>query len=88
MDANTIAGHIESLVQHRGRPYGQWIVGVTDDPARRRGEYKSAGHDTSWWKEWNADSEQAARSVEQHFLNKGMRGGAGGSGSADYVYVL
>lgn len=88
MDANSIASRIEALVQHRNRPYGEWTIGVTDNPARRRSEHENARGKAEWWSEWNADSEQAARSVEQHFLNKGMKGGAGGPGRADYVYVL
>ena len=88
MDANTIAGKIEDMVRHSKSSYEKWQIGVTDDPARRRTEHKNAGHNTEWWHDWNADSEEAARSVERHFLNKGMKGGSGGPGRADYVYVL
>ena len=88
MDAQGIADAIEKLVGHSGHPYEKWTVGVTDDPAKRRREYASGGSDVSWWHDWNADTEQAARDVERHFLGKGMRGGTGGAGRADYVYVV
>ena len=88
MDAQGIANAIAKLVDHSGHPYEKWTVGVTDNPARRRKEYEGGGSDTSWWHDWNADTEQAARDVERHFLNKGMRGGSGGAGRADYVYVV
>lgn len=88
MNAQAIADAIEKLVSHSGHSYEKWTVGVTDSPARRRNEYASGGNDVKWWHDWNADTEQDARTVERHFLNKGMRGGSGGQGRADYVYIL
>ena len=64
--------------------YSAWTIGVTDDPARRRGEHSNPGA----WRAWDADTEQAARNVEAHFIAKGMKGGTGGAGRADYVYMF
>ena len=83
-----IIAAIDSLVANRSSPYGTWTIGVTDDPDRRRSEHKNRGEDMQWWHRWDADTEMDARAVEQHFLSKGMQGGPGGQGQADYVYVF
>lgn len=88
MNAQEIADAIARLVDHSGHSYEKWTVGVTDNPAQRRSDHKQSGKDVAWWDHWNANTEQDARAVERHFLGKGMRGGAGGPGSADYVYVF
>ena len=66
------------------KDYSIWTIGVTDDPNRRKAEHGNP----KYWVQWNADSETAARNVEKHFLGKGMKGGTGGSGKADYVYIF
>ena len=88
MKAQEIADAIAKLVDHSGYPYEKWTVGITDNPSQRRSYHKQKGNDMSWWHHWNADTEDDARAVERHFLGKGMRGGTGGSGKADYVYVF
>ena len=88
MGTSQIIDDIEKLVAHRGQPYGSWVIGVTDNPARRKSEHEQADSNTSWWHDWNPGTEQSARDVERHFLNKGMQGGTGGSGRADYVYIF
>ena len=65
-------------------PYSVWTVGVTDNPTRRRGEH---GNPNVWY-QWNADTEQIARNVEAYFIAKGMNGGPGGAGRANYVYIF
>jgi len=71
---------IEDIV----KTYSDWTIGVTDTPADRRRKH---GHPSPWY-QWNADTEQAARNVEAHFIEKGMKGGTGGQGKADYVYIF
>ena len=88
MNAQEIADEIVKLVKHSGSSYEKWTVGVTDNPTQRRNQHKQDGEDMSWWHAWNADSERTARNVEMHFLDKGMRGGTGGRGNADHVYVF
>lgn len=88
MNAQEIADEIDKWVRHSGGPYKKWTVGVTDNPAQRRRQHERDDEDVLWWRTWNASSEQAARSVEKHFLNNGMQGGAGGRGNADHVYVF
>lgn len=78
---SAIKSAIEGIV---GGKYSIWTIGVTDDPARRRGEH---GNPPSW-RHWDADTETAARNVERYFLDKGMKGAPGGAGRADYVYIF
>ena len=75
-----ITAGIASIVNH----YPTWTIGVTDDPDRRRVEHGSP----PTWRQWDANTEQEARSVEAHFIARGMKGGAGGPGRAAYVYVF
>ncbi len=80
-----IKAAIEKLVKStKSKKYSIWTVGVTDDPKRRKAEHEN----TKAWRQWNAGSETAARNVEKHFLGKGMKGGGGGPGKADYVYIF
>lgn len=76
-----IKAAIEGIV---GGKYSIWTIGVTDDPNRRRTEHGKPGA----WLQWDADTETDARNVEKHFLDKGLKGGGGGSGRADYVYIF
>ena len=75
---------IVALVAARGAGYGAWTIGVTDDLARRKGEHGNP----FVWHDWNADTELAARNVEAYFQAKYMKGGPGGPGSANYVYIF
>lgn len=75
---------IKAAIENIVNVYSAWTIGVTDDPRRRRGEHGNP----SPWHQWDADTEQAARNVEAHFLAKGMKGGSGGPGRADYVYIF
>ena len=88
MNAKEIADEIDELVRDSGGSYKKWTVGVTDNPAQRRRQHERDDEDVSCWCAWNASSERAARSVEKHFLDKGMRGDTGGRGNADHVYVF
>lgn len=75
---------IKAAIEQRVSDYSVWTIGVTDDHARRKREH---GNPQTWYT-WNGDTEQIARNVEAHFKGKGMKGGTGGLGSADYVYIF
>ncbi len=75
---------IIAAIEAKVTSYGMWTIGVTDNPDRRRREHGNP----SVWYQWDADSQQAARNVEAYFLDKGMKGGTGGVGRADYVYIF
>ena len=78
---SVIKADIERIV---GDKYSIWTIGVTDDPVRRKTQHGNPQH----WHQWDADTEIAARNVEKYFLDKSMKGGGGGSGGADYVYIF
>ena len=75
---------IKAAIDAKVRAYFVWTIGVTDEPNRRRREHDNP----RVWYHWDADSEQVARDVEAFFLGKGMKGGTGGGGWADYVYIF
>jgi len=75
---------IKAAIEAKATRYPAWTIGITDDLDRRRKEHGSP----SIWHHWDADSQQIARSVEAHFLGKGMKGDTGGGGRADYVYIF
>ena len=68
--------------------YSIWTVGITDDLVRRKGEHETAGENVKYWHDWKADTETIARSVESYFIDKGMKGGAGGGDHPTYVYIF
>ncbi len=82
---STIISEIDYRVNNVKTPdYSAWTIGVTDQPATRKHQHDDPKH----WMQWNADSEQDARDIETHFKNKGMKGGTGGRGNADWVYIF
>jgi len=76
--------YIKSAIEKIVGNYSAWTIGVTDDPARRRMQHDNP----SVWYQWDADTETIARNVETYFIAKGMEGGTGGGGRADYVYIF
>ena len=75
---------IKTAIERIVRDYSLWTIGVTDDPVRPRSEH---GRPYSW-DYWDAATEQVARNVESYFIAKGMKGGGGGLGQANYVYIF
>ena len=75
---------IKAAIDNIVSDYSLWTIGVTDNPARRETEH---GNPSTWF-QWDADTERGARNVEEHFLDKGMKGSGGGLGRADYVYIF
>lgn len=86
MSYDEIVKAIDSKVSSTG--YSIWTIGVTDDPDKRKEEYKYNNESVTYWKEWKTDSEKVGRDVEKHFLDLKMKGGTGGGGKAGYVYVF
>lgn len=84
-----IMKEIESRVMSEShKNYKLWTVGVTDNPDERKSQHKSEDKNVDHWKHWDADSEDDAREIEGHFKDKGMKGGVGGRGKADFVYIF
>ena len=67
--------------------YEIWRIGLTNDPKKRKEDWKNPGY----WTQWDADSLSDAQDIETFFIRKGMKGGTGGDLSArstTYVYVF
>jgi len=85
MEKSEIISAIEKRVKStESKKYSIWTIGVTDDPTTRKTQHENPKH----WMQWNADNESDARAIEKHFLDKKMKGGEGGGGTADYVYIF
>ncbi len=75
-------------MEGKTKKYSIWTIGVTDDPPTRKSQHEKDGEDVKFWKQWATDNEKDGRDVEEHFIDKGMKGGTGGGGTADYVYIF
>ena len=80
MSESQIVREIEHFAQ---RDYGNWYIGVTDDPERRRVEHNNP----AIWHDWDAESQRTARAIERYFLARGMDGGVGGGVNPRYIYI-
>lgn len=79
---------IDYTVRESHSTYSDWRIGITDDPSGRRKRHQDEGRDTQLWKQWEADSETDAKSVEAYFIGKGMKGGVDGNTNGNFVYVF
>jgi hypothetical protein len=75
---------IQLIQIYVGNEYLLWTIGITDDPARRKVEHGNP----NTWHDWEADSEEEAKRVEKHFLDKGMKGDVGGGINPKWVYIF
>ena len=66
------------------KEYRVWTIGVTGDAQTRRTEHGNP----KAWKQWRVDTDTIARNVESHFIKLGMKGGTGGQGMADTLYIF
>ena len=64
--------------------HARWRVGIAKDPERRR---KELG-EPSTWRAWDAGTEDQARAIEWHFLDRRMRSDPGGGAGSRHVYVF
>ncbi len=89
MNKSVITAEIDGTVMaETHKDYRYWTIGVTDNTSQRKSQHDSNDKNTKFWQHWNADSEEDARDIEKHFLDKGMKGDTGGGGRADYVYIF
>lgn len=80
MNAQRIIQEIEDIVSNE---YSKWYIGITEHPTDRKNDHGNP----PTWRQWNADTESNARSIEKHFLDKGMKGDTGGGTTPTYVYI-
>jgi hypothetical protein len=79
---------LKAAIEGKVITYSLWTIGITDDPERRKKEHENEGKSVAHWSHWKADTEDIARDVEAYFIGKGMKGGTGGTGHGEYVYVF
>ena len=85
MQKSQIISEIEAIVKSTtSEKYSIWTIGVTDNTSDRKSQHGDPKH----WKQWATDSERDGRDIEEYFLDKKMKGGTGGPGTADYVYIF
>jgi hypothetical protein len=88
LNAREIVYKIDSAVRASRSTYSDWRIGITNDPLRSRKRHQDDGRDTRLWKQWEADSESDARSVEAYFVGKGMKNGADWDTKGNSVYIF
>ena len=98
MNAQAIADEIDKKVESvsiTNKPnltlsekYVYWTIGITNSLERRKKEHEYNNKNVTHWRGWPADTEDIARTVENHFLKYGMKGGDGGGTNPTYVYIF
>jgi len=93
--ASTIKAAIKKRVNDsKTVDYSMWTIGITTEPEERKEQHNNP----KYWVQWEADSLDIAREVENYFLNEyteqksnRMKGGTGGDMSpykTAYVYIF
>ena len=89
MDKSRIISEIEDRISRsKTEDYSTWTMGITNTPKIRKDQHDNEGKDVKHWKDWSTDNEKDGKNIEEYFLDKGMKGDAGGRGSASYVYIF
>jgi hypothetical protein len=69
---------IDSYIKQCGGSYSQWYVGIASKPRERLFTEHNVDEKNGQWIYRDCGSSEAARQVEQYFLNLGCKGGTGG----------
>ena len=88
MKGREIVYAIDSTVRASHSTYSDWRIGITDDPLGRRKWHQDEGRYARLWRQWEADSESDARSVEAYFVDKGMKSGVDWDTNGNFVYIF
>ncbi len=90
MEQAKLISEIQKYIDSNGgmaSGYG-WYIGVTADPKRRLFHEHNVSEKNGPWIYGGVSSDQVARDIENHFLQKGCRGGQiGGDSDAKCVYA-
>lgn len=82
--ADAIYEHLKKDVD--GNNFSKFYIGITNDIERRLFGEHNVPRNGHWRIHREAINKEHAQSVEEHFLNKGMKGDTGG-GTDDSVWV-
>lgn len=86
-DFSQIVDEIEEhLKKSRKEYYSDFYIGITEDVQRRLFVEHNVSRENSWYITRTAINEDTARKVEKHFLDLGMKGGAGGGTNPTIIY--
>ena len=89
MDKSRIISEIKDRISRsKTEDYSTWTMGITNTPKIRKDQHDNEGKDVKHWKDWSTDNEKDGKDIEEYFLDKGMKGDAGGRGYASYVYIF
>ena len=77
---------ISEIENHKD--YRIWTIGITNNESRRKQEHDDAGKSIKHWQSWETDSSDDAHYIEKYFLDKGMKGGSGGTDDPNRVYIF
>lgn len=83
-----IIKEFEVFMSKYGRLHSQFYIGIASNPKDRliNGHRVSSGIPYIYWK--NSLNTNIVRAIEKHFLDKGCKGGPGGSdNSTNYIYA-
>lgn len=84
---NQIIADIDShLEKSQKEYYSDFYVGITNDVERRLFGEHNVQKNGRWWIFRDAINKSTAQSVEEHYLNRGMKGDTGG-GTDDSTFV-
>ena len=88
MKKDEIINEIEAYLVNNGvKFYSECYIGIAEDPRDRLFSDHKLLEKGDIWIYASADSDDVARDTEKYFLDKGMKGGAGGgSDKSTYVY--
>ena len=87
MTYQNIVNELYNYYTKSGGDYNNWYVGITNDiDSRLYGDHNVSRKGV--WYHAEADSNDVARQVENHFLDLGMDGkGGGGKSNSNFVYT-
>lgn len=85
MTKQQIVNDFLDYLSKNGGSYNDWYVGITNDPKKRLFTEHNVDEQYGKWIYAAADTNQAARSVEDYFIDLGCDGGSGGGDNSSTV---
>ena len=82
-----IVADIKGHIAKDGTAYRNWYVGITKDVEKRLFNDHGVKKKGDWWIHREAYSSEAARDVEEYFVNTCGTDGGGGGGNDDSTFV-
>jgi hypothetical protein len=86
--AQQAAQEVDAYITQWGGVYRGWYAGVAKDARQRLFSDHNVQEKGGAWIFRECGTDDAARSVEQHFLQRGCQGGPGGGGAGTrFIYA-